>query len=182
MKKIFILLLVILSFCTKEEKPIITEYTTIKLTRPQMEQYMQILPLVLKKSQKFRSISSNKNLEAEKFNYLFYNYLFQDKDLAIKLKDIGFKNGQSYGTFHDTVLQMFLILQKQPKIVKNAIVIIPTLEKKLNPLMLKLAREPNNTELKKSVNQLQEQLNVYNNLVLVNVFLSRLMIMNQNAS
>jgi len=180
-KNSLLILLLFFSFCAEKEVEQNSKVSLYPLTRPRMEQYMKVLPLILRESQKFQANPANEMLGAEKFNTLFYNSLFQNNMLANRLKDIGFQNGKVYGQFHNTVLQMFLILQESPNSAKKIVGSIPIIEKKLAPLLLKLAREPNNKQLGMDVQNLQDQLIFYRNLILIDVFYSQLILLNQNA-
>ncbi|MGL4676904.1 MAG: hypothetical protein ACRCWI_04460 [Brevinema sp.] len=179
--KIFLLLLLFYGACTPKINPTIQEELSyIELDQKRMEQIVVLMPVILQKSEEFKSIASQVNMSDEDYNTRFYQYLFQEKTFAERLNKAGFQNIEEYQSFYTVMIEMYLLLLKQPEVIESAKQIIPIHEKEIKTFILRQAQEPNNKELTRRLDRLNYELAGYKNLLLVNQFLDQLNSLNQS--
>lgn len=176
MKKIMVLLLFTVVFCT-QKKEILQEETMViplELDRPRMEEIVILMPELLRKSEDFKIKAKDLTLSDQAYNTMFYQYLFEEGNLAQSLQQSGFENAEEYEAFYTVLIEMYLLLLEQPEIIDTAVLSIPAHEKEVVSLLLKKAQEPNNVRLSHTLERLQYELAVYKNLVLINAFSGQL--------
>ncbi|MGL4367953.1 MAG: hypothetical protein ACRCTQ_06740 [Brevinemataceae bacterium] len=179
MKKWVIFLCCMVSFCSQKKNSVEDIYIPFKLERPQMEQFIRVLPLVLKKSEEFKKLELVKNLSDEEYNDQFYSFLYKDPISTQALKDAGFTGKVTYAEFHNTVLENFILITENKDIVEEAVMSIPKIQKEYDSLLLKYNREPNNISLERTLNQVKASLIFYKNIVLMDAFYAELNAFNQ---
>lgn len=178
----YIMFFLLLVACSKEKAETIPSCSpTIRIEISNMNNYMKILPSILDFSTVFRNLPSADQLSDHDFNLKFYEALFDSPELSNKLKKASFSNPADFATFHETVLDLFLFLNQEEFSIKSAEQKNLELQKEINKLQLKIAREPQNNSLKKSLSELMCQEISFNNLLIVNQFKKDLNNLNKNA-
>ncbi|MDK2818579.1 MAG: hypothetical protein KFW21_03910 [Spirochaetota bacterium] len=180
MKKFSIILLLLVTACSPkkiDQTPV--QQIILELDRPRMEVIIKLMPNILRKSEEFKQQANTSKVTTVEYNRKFYQYLFEDQDFAMKLNDAGFKDTLDYENFYTIMIEMYVLLLKQPEVLDTAVVSIPSYNKEVTSLLLKKAQEPNNQRLVETLNKLQYELTVYKNLVLVNAFMGELNSLNK---
>ncbi|MGL4393775.1 MAG: hypothetical protein ACRCS8_00910 [Brevinema sp.] len=154
-------------------------FIPVEITRPVMEKFVNHLPVILRKAKDFQAIPKTQQLSDADYNMAFYAYLYTDTNLTSQLKDMGFATFQDFGSFYNSMLEAFILIQKNGDIVQEAVTSIPQIEKELDITSLKLAREQNNADLERKVKLLQDYLLFYKNIMLVNQFIPMLSAFNE---
>lgn len=178
----YIAFLLLLASCSTEKTETIPSCVpTIRLELSNMNNYMKILPSILNFSTTFRNQPYVDQLSDHDFNLKFYEALFDSPELSNKLKKAGFSTPADFATFHETVLDLFLFLNQEEFSIKTAEQKNLELQKEINKLQLKIAREPQNNTLKKSLSELICQETSFNNILIVSQFQKDLNNLNKNA-
>ncbi|MGL4387888.1 MAG: hypothetical protein ACRCTJ_00650 [Brevinema sp.] len=154
-------------------------FVPVELTRPTMERFITYLPIILRKAKNFQDHPQAHKLTDSDYNTAFYAYLYTDTNISVELIKIGFSDFQSFGSFYNSMLESFVLIQKNSSIVQEAVSSIPKIEKELDILLLKQAREQNDPILEKKIKSLQDYLLFYKNIVLVDQFLPMLSSFNE---
>lgn len=178
----YIMFFLLLAACSQEKAETRSSCVpTIRIELSNMNNYMKILPSVLDFSTVFRNLPSVDELSDDDFNRKFYETLFDSPELSNKLKKGGFSNPADFAAFHETILDLFLFLNQEEFSITSAEQKNLELQKEINKLQLKIAREPQNNSLKKALSELMCQETSLNNLLIVNQFKKDLNNLNKNA-
>ncbi|MGL5955199.1 MAG: hypothetical protein ACRC0X_01125 [Brevinema sp.] len=180
MKKVLLLLLFFSACTPKVDLSIEEKLSYIELDQDRMEQIVILMPVILNKSEQFKSVASRMNISDEDYNVRFYQYLFQEQAFAERLDRAGFQNAEEYNTFYTAMIEMYLLLLKQPEVLESAKQMIPAHEKEIKSFLLRQAQEPNNKELTQRLDRLYYELAGYRNILIVNQFLDQLNSFNQS--
>ncbi|MGL4562397.1 MAG: hypothetical protein ACRCVW_00890 [Brevinema sp.] len=179
--KLFLALIMVAS-CTQQKNKFKIPpdfFQPIEITRPHMEQLINYLPLILDKAKQFQQFPKTQQLTDAEYNMAFYAYIYTDTNIASALIKSGFPDVQYFGSFYNSVLESFILIQKNPEIIQEAVVSIPKIQKELDPLLLKQAREKNNQTLNQKIESLQSYLLFYKNLILIDQFVGILRSLNE---
>lgn len=175
------LLMNIILMCTKKEESVKTkiEDTMFLLDHDRMEQIIILMPIILKKATDFQKYSITQKYSDDEYNTKFYQYLFYEKAFAERLIKAGFKSSQEYQQFYDTMIEIYLLLLKQPEVIDTANSSIDQYKNDINSLTLRVAQEPNNDALALQLKRIEYELTSYQNILIVNEFLTQLNSLNQ---
>ncbi|MGL5253886.1 MAG: hypothetical protein ACRC9L_02510 [Brevinema sp.] len=150
-----------------------------RLDSTQLSNYMLVLPQVLEASQAFLKTKEGIDSAKDPDNSAFYQYVFRHEYLKDILNGIGFVNEREFGIHHEYIVALYIKLSEDPDVLKDAKTILPALSKEKDVLVLRLSRDAKNSSLQKLVDEMDAKQAFYQNVQLLEPYLSFLDSLNQ---